>query len=1042
MTTLLAFIFVLSGAAGLIYESIWSRYLGLLVGHSAYAQVIVLVIFLGGMSAGAALASRFSSRVRQPLLWYAAIEGIVGLVGLVFHDIFTLTSAFAYDSLFPALAGGTTLLIVKWLLAALLILPQSILLGTTFPLMTAGVLRRLGDSAAQAKGSGQVLGLLYFANSFGAAMGVLIAGFWLIKLAGLPGTLLVAAVLNIVVALSTFLVVRTQRAEAPATPAFNESGADAPAALAEAAPFDADTPSTVDAGLRGRLWRLLLGASFFTAIASFIYEIAWIRMLSLVLGSATHAFELMLSAFILGLALGALFVRQAADEHPDTVKLLGVVQIAMGVLAIATLGIYLGAFDWMASLLDTVQRNRGGYAVFNIARYGFALSVMLPATFCAGMTLPLITRSLLAVGAGERAIGAVYAWNTLGSIVGVALASLVLMPLLGLRGLLILGGTIDLVVGVWLLWWRAQDAPVLRRTASLATIAGVAVVLGAVLSPGFDPVVLTSGVFRYGLVPAPGSRTIAYYQDGRTATVSVQFGDDSGFTISTNGKPDASLTRTWFDEPDADASKRPALRGDDATQVLLPLVTLAHAPNAKRAAVIGHGSGMSSHFLLGSESFRSVTTIDIEPEMIAASRLLLPANQRVFEDPRSIFVIDDAKSYFASSGQQFDLILSEPSNPWVSGVSGLFTDEFYQRVATYLAPGGIFGQWLHLYEIEDELVLSIIAALDRHFASWEIFLTNDVDVLVVASNDPQLPRPDWTVFERPDIARDLSRFRRLTPEMLEATRLITSREMAPLMAIKPEPNSDFYPRLDLGAEQARFLRREAYAFSSLPVERWDLAAALGERRIGFINDPRPVLTHNRFVSQGIGAQLRNGNYVSDSATARRRIQVARLREQRLELEWAAGRAPVDWQLWFAEAMAVERDRHQGSMGVVDSAWYASMERFMTKAQAPAGAISALRFQRAASTYNWSGAAREVDLLIAERDRGTAWVQPGFFLDAAVISRLRSGDVAGARATFARLSNASGRGPDDLRSLLLEAHVTAAERALTKGRPAAAEKDKR
>ena len=1052
MTTLLAFIFVLSGAAGLIYESIWSRYLGLLVGHSAYAQVIVLVIFLGGMSAGAALAAKFSSRVREPLLWYAAIEGIVGLVGLVFHDIFTFTSAFAYDSLFPALAGGTTLLVVKWLLAALLILPQSVLLGTTFPLMTAGVLRRLGDSAAQAKGSGQVLGLLYFANSFGAAMGVLVAGFWLIKISGLPGTLVVAAALNLIVALATFLVVRTQRAEDPATPAFNVDAAAPPAPLLEGeavvasttapAPFNADTPSTVDAGVRGRLWRLLLGASFFTAIASFVYEIAWIRMLSLVLGSATHAFELMLSAFILGLALGALFVRQAADETPDTIKLLGIVQIAMGVLAIATLGVYLGAFDWMASLLDTVQRNKGGYALFNIARYGLALSVMLPATFCAGMTLPLITRSLLAVGAGERAIGAVYAWNTLGSIVGVALASLVLMPLLGLRGLLILGGAIDLVVGVWLLWWRTRDEPTVRRTASLATIAGVVTVASALLSPGFDPVVLTSGVFRYGSVPAPGSRTIAYYEDGRTATVSVQFGDDSGFTISTNGKPDASLTRTWFDEPNADASKRPSLRGDDATQVLLPLVTLAHAPNAKRAAVIGHGSGMSSHFLLGSEAFESVTTIDIEPEMIEASRLLLPANIRVFDDPRSIFVIDDAKSYFASSGKQFDLILSEPSNPWVSGVSGLFTDEFYQRVATYLAPGGVFGQWLHLYEIEDELVLSILAALDRHFASWEIFLTNDVDVLVVASNDPQLPAPDWSVFEKPDIARDLSRFRRITPQMLEATRLLTSREMGPLMAIKPEPNSDFYPRLDLGAEQARFLRREAYAFSSLPVERWDLAAALGERRVGFIDDPRPVLTHNRFISQGVGAQLRTGNFVADSAAARRRIMVARLRANRLQLEWAAGRAPVDWQLWFAEAMAVERDRHQGSMGVVDSSWYASMERFMTTAKAPAGALAALRFQRAASTYNWSAAAREIDLLIAERDAGTAWVQPGFFFDAAVIARLRSGDIAGARAAYARLSNSSGRGPDDLRSLLLDAHVTAAEQALNKGRPAAAEKDKR
>lgn len=1042
MTTLLAFIFVLSGAAGLIYESIWSRYLGLLVGHSAYAQVIVLVIFLGGMSAGAALTARVSSRVREPLLWYAAIEGIVGLVGLVFHEVFTTTSAFAYDTLFPALAGGTTLLVVKWLLAALLILPQSILLGTTFPLMTAGVLRRLGDASAQTKSSGQVLGLLYFANSFGAAMGVLLAGFVFIRLAGLPGTLVVAATLNLVVALVTFLVVRVQRNEDPATPAFNVEAAAPPAPLPDAVPFNADAPSAVDAGLRGRLWRLLLGASFFTAIASFVYEIAWIRMLSLVLGSATHAFELMLSAFILGLALGALFVRQAADETPDTVKLLGVVQLAMGVLAIGTLGIYLGAFDWMASLLDTVQRNDGGYALFNIARYGLALAVMLPATFCAGMTLPLITRSLLAAGTGERAIGAVYAWNTLGSIVGVALASLVLMPLLGLRGLLILGGVIDIIVGLWLLWWRTQEAPALRRTASLATVTGAVVIALAMLSPGFDPSVLTSGVFRYGSVPAPGSRTIAFYEDGRTATVSVRIGEDSGFTISTNGKPDASLTRTWFDEPHANLNQRPALRGDDATQVLLPLITLAHAPEAQRAAVIGHGSGMSSHFLLGSESFRSVTTIDIEPGMIEASRLLLPANARVFEDPRSIFVIDDAKSYFASSGQQFDLILSEPSNPWVSGVSGLFTDEFYERVATYLAPGGIFGQWLHLYEIEDELVLSILAALDRHFASWEIFLTNDVDMLVVASTEPRLPAPDWTVFERPDIARDLSRFRRITPTMLEATRLITSREAAPLMARNPRPNSDFFPRLDLGAERARFLRREAMALSALPVERWDLAAALGERRIGFIGDPYPALAHNRLVSQGVGTLMRSTTAVPDSGAVYRRTQIAKLRRFRLGLEMAAARAPVDWQIWWADVMVTERDLHQGTMGIVDSAFYAALERYLTSVGAPAGPKAALRFQRAASTYDWAGAAREVDFLLEERGRGANWVQPGFLLDAAVLARLRSGDVSGARATFARLALSSGRRPEDLRTLLLDSHVLAAEQALKKGRPAAAENEKR
>src|SRR5687768_7071626 len=181
----LTLVFILSGAAGLIYESIWSRYLGLFVGHSAYAQIIVLVIFLGGMSLGAHLASRWSSRWRSPLLWYAGIEFVVGLLAAAFHDTFLVSTAWAYESVFPSVSG-TTLIVIKWVIAGALILPQSILLGATFPLMSAGVIRvaRAGSSP------GRLLALLYFANSLGAAAGVLLAGFVLIDLVGLPGALL------------------------------------------------------------------------------------------------------------------------------------------------------------------------------------------------------------------------------------------------------------------------------------------------------------------------------------------------------------------------------------------------------------------------------------------------------------------------------------------------------------------------------------------------------------------------------------------------------------------------------------------------------------------------------------------------------------------------------------------------------------------------------------------------------------------------------------------------------------------------------------
>jgi predicted membrane-bound spermidine synthase len=644
---------------------------------------------------------------------------------------------------------------VKWLIAGLLILPQSVLLGATFPLMSAGVIRMAREEDAP----GRILGTLYFANSLGAAVGVLLAGFVLIEEVGLPGTLLTAGAMNIVAALFVGLIARRHAREARAVPG------------AENAP-PAEPRQTLDAGRT--FYTPLLVVACGTAVASFIYEIAWIRMLSLVLGSATHSFELMLSAFILGLALGAFWIRTRADTIRDPIRFLGIMQWAMGLLAVATLPLYLASFEWIAAVIRTVQQNENGYRAFQVSRYAISLLVMLPATFCAGTTLPLITRVLMLGGSGERAIGTVYAVNTLGSIAGVILAGLLLMPLLGLKGLLMLGAAVDIGLGVWLValsrrragqgtprrGWQATAGsslavPVVATGAVMALIALIA---------RFDLTRITSGVYRHGVVSDQEVYTFPFYRDGRTATVSVRRTPDGFLTLATNGKPDASMELAWMDTTSAE--KNLQLTRDLATQLLLPIITLAHAPRAQTAAVIGHGSGMSSHVLLGSPRMKEVVTIEIEPEMIRASRLFRPSNHRVFDDRRASFVIDDAKSYFASSGRKFDLIVSEPSNPWVSGVSGLFTVEFYERVKQQLADSAVFGQWLHLYELNDGLVTSVLAAIDAVFPAYEIFFTSNSDVLVVASRGP-LRVPDWSVVSYRGIADDLERAIPLLPEALD-----------------------------------------------------------------------------------------------------------------------------------------------------------------------------------------------------------------------------------------------------------------------------------
>src|SRR5439155_6752923 len=239
------------------------------------------------------------------------------------------------------------------------------------------------------------------------------------------------------------------------------------------------------------------------------------------------------------LALGALWGRQHVDRLCDPLRALGVVQWCMGAAALATLPVYLESFGWMAALLAAFNKTVQGYVAFNVARYGIALAMMLPATFCAGMTLPLLTKTLLATGTGERAIGWVYGTNTCGSIVGVVLAGLILIPWIGLKALLIVGACCDMAVGVLLL--ASLDRPVWPRL-RLAGGAGVGMVLVVLLvawGTTLDRTLLYSGVYQHGTLPRAGSYETLFYKDGRTATVAGARTPDGTRTLMTNGKPDA-----------------------------------------------------------------------------------------------------------------------------------------------------------------------------------------------------------------------------------------------------------------------------------------------------------------------------------------------------------------------------------------------------------------------------------------------------------------------------------------------------------------------
>ncbi len=1004
MLLFLSAMFVLSGAAGLVYESIWTRYLGLFVGHSAYAQVLVLTIFLGGMSVGAMVVGRRSERLRNPLRLYAYTELAVGAIGLVFHDLFLWATHAAYDSIFPALGPGPMHSVVKWSIAALLILPQSVLLGATFPLMTAGALRRTSSNP------GRTISLLYFANSIGASAGVLFAGFVLIAMAGLPGTLAAAATMNLVVALAVFVVSRE---------ATNSTATVVPRPSLDSSPSSSSTAGNeMSLGLR----RMLLAVSFGTALSSFIYEIGWIRMLSLVLGSATHSFELMLSAFIFGLACGALAIRRRSDTGAASLRTLGYVQLAMGAMAVATLPLYVQSFGWMADFMAAFTRSPAGYRAFSISRYAICLAVMLPATFFAGMTLPLITRLLLRGPHGERAVGVVYAVNTLGSIVGVTLAALLLLPILGLKWLLVSGAGIDVVLGVALLvmhagraHWRAER----RRWAPALAAVGVLFVVGA--RADFNQGLMTSGVFRYGYGKAPRQSDVAFYAEGRTATVSVRrILSSGGLSLATNGKPDASLGPEWFHPP----ATRTAFTHDASTQMLLPLILLAHMPDARNAAVIGQGSGMSSHTLLGDPELKRLVTIEIEPEMIRASRQFYPANRNVFDDPRSTFAIDDARSWFAARNERFDLILSEPSTPWVAGVSGLFTTEFYAHVRRFMTPDGVFGQWLHLSEINDGLVLSVVRAVAENFPDYTVYAVGNRDILIVATNRPHLPKPDWGVFDLPPIADALRRVYPLTHPILDALHMVDARTLAPLVR-GGGGNSDFYPTLDLGAEKTRYMNEGAAGMVGLISDRFAIAPILERRRAGVTGERyTPIPFVPRLEAMELAARARDNRF--DGATPQMLGEAER--SHAVDRLIASAVKPVDWHVWAAAVRESEEMRSGGTAGVTDTAYFAALESYMTAQNAPTEARATVAFLEGLAEWKFVQAWRASELLVPLALKGDHWMPVDELREGAVLARLELGDVAGARRILTALAPLATRDANDVRPQLLDAWISAREAA--------------
>ena len=780
-------IFAISGFSGLIYESIWSHYLKLFLGHAAYAQSLVLIIFMGGLGLGSWLVARFSERWRTPLLWYAIVEGVIGVVALVFHKTFVSMSDAFYFSILPGIDSVLLGSVLKWGSAAALILPQSVLLGMTFPLMSVGLIRRYPDHP------GGSLAMLYFTNSIGAAIGVLASGFWLIALVGLPGTILTAGLLNIALALVVWVLTKLDP---------NPGGAPI-------------VRPSAKAGTDDGLTRLFLAAAAITGASSFMYEIGWLRMLSLVLGSTTHSFELMLSAFITGLAFGGLWIKRRIDRIDDAVRFSGWIQVLMGVMAVLTLPLYVQTFDWMAAILLGLKQNEFGYVLFTSLSHGITLLIMVPTTFLAGTTLPLFTHVLLRQRDGERAIGRVYAANTFGAIIGVLVAVHVVMPLLGLKQLIGLAAALDVLLGIVLLQ-RSAPAHRVRAVVQGACVGAFALVL-VMGTVHLDPRRLGSGVYRYRTAELDDKTNVLFYRDGKTASISLTT-RGSVITISTNGKPDASI--------ETNPSRGSAL--DEITMVMAGALPLAYRPDARRVANIGLGSGLTTHTLLGEPGIERVDTVEIEAAMRTAAHGFGDRVARTFEDPRSVIHLEDAKTFFSQQKRGYDVIVAEPSNPWVSGVASLFSDEFYRTIGNYLSEDGLLVQWLQLYEFNDTLAFSVLKGLSQNFDDYAIYNTDNLNVLIVAKRSGDLPEPSFDRLFSGPLAAELAHVGLRGPDDVLVRKTGSKAILEPLLAEARVPaNSDYFPFLDLNAGEARFREDVSTLFQTWSIVPIPLLEMLG-----------------------------------------------------------------------------------------------------------------------------------------------------------------------------------------------------------------------
>lgn len=783
--------FFLSGLTGLVYEILWTRMIVKLIGGAPFAVSIILTIFMAGLGIGSFVAGKFVDKIKTPaklIKTYGWLELIIGIYGLVIQPLL-LAAEPVYAYLYNHLFGHfITYNLFTFVGCTLLLLIPVLCMGATLPILCRFYITRLSNLATHA---GRVYGL----NTAGAAAGALLCGFWLIDLLGMRGSLIFAVAINCLIglvclAISSFS--KTIKTEIRTQSLTQQPQSDQTKVNDHS---KAVTPALV-----------IFAVSGFCAMA---YEVIWTKLLALIVGPTTYSFTIVLFTFILALAFGSMLFGILADKTNKPVTLLIATQIAAALFALIISQLLGNSQFFFAKLIYTFQHN---FALLSLLKILILFAFMVLPAICLGATFPLVgkiyIRSVSNVG---RSIGFAYMINSLGAVLGSFCAGFVLLPLLGKE--LSLSFIVALQLSIALI---AALVIFIRTNRNIfkGILIGAPVILGIILCfhfPQWDRFQLSVGKYQRfedfttdlkrsswlkALIKGPdilkkhNFGEVVFYSDGIGGFTTVMKYPDSisdhSYSLVISGKPDASS------------------RVDMKTQTFLAHFPMLFHPKPEKVMVLGLASGITAGEVLH-YPIQKLDVLDINQQVVTASDFFVPWNNNVLSDPRTNLIIQDARAHLQLTDQMYDVIISEPSNPWMAGLAALFTHDFFSLAESKLKAQGIFAQFLHSYQMDWENFALIGRTFNDVFPNSILVSTepsgfgNDYLLVGFKTNGPLEQKNALDNLQFAQKSKNITLLdHRLFYKMIISEHLGATFGPGPL-------NSDDHPRLEFAAPRLMYL---------------------------------------------------------------------------------------------------------------------------------------------------------------------------------------------------------------------------------------------